>query len=206
MTGKGELILGIRPRNVLRSKMALSAQTLIASDKNNVSSENCCRNRITFIVTEPDSTLDAIDRKILRALQNDGRLSNAELAKLVGLSAAACWNRTRRLFDLRVIQGVHARIDPAAVQRPVLVLVGVVLDRSTQESFAQFESAARDLPQVLECVLVAGDVDYFLKVRVRDLAAFNVFHSEKILGLPNVRQVRTFFVMNEVKLDGQLLF
>ena len=103
---------------------------------------------------EQEITLDTTDRKILRALQNDGRLSNAELAKLVGLSAAACWNRTKRLFDLRVIQGVHARIDPAAVQRPVLVLVGVVLDRSTQESFAEFESAARDLPQVLECVLV----------------------------------------------------
>lgn len=159
-----------------------------------------------FIMPDHDIPLDPTDRKILRALQNDGRLSNAELAKLVGLSAAACWNRTKRLFDLRVIQGVHARIDPAAVQRPVLVVVGVVLDRSTQESFALFESAARELPQVLECVLVAGDVDYFLKVRVRDLAAFNVFHSEKILALPSVRQVRTFFVMNEVKLDGQLLF
>jgi Lrp/AsnC family leucine-responsive transcriptional regulator len=150
--------------------------------------------------------LDATDKKILRALQHDGRLSNAELAREVGLSAAACWNRTKRLFDDKVIQSVRALIDPQAVQRAVVVLVGVVLDRSTQQSFGEFEAAARELPQVLECFLVAGDVDYFLKVRVRDLAAFNVFHSKNILSLPNVRQVRTFFVMNEVKTDGVLVF
>ena len=100
--------------------------------------------------------LDATDKKILRALQHDGRLSNAELAREVGLSAAACWNRTKRLFDDKVIQSVRALIDPQAVQRAVVVLVGVVLDRSTQQSFGEFEAAARDLPQVLECFLVAG--------------------------------------------------
>jgi len=150
--------------------------------------------------------LDSVDKKILRALQADGRVSNADLAKEIGLSPAACWNRTKRLFDEKVIQSVRALIDPQAVQRAVVVLVGVVLDRSTQQSFSEFEKAARELPQVLECFLVAGDVDYFLKVRVRDLAAFNVFHSKNILSLPNVRQVRTFFVMNEVKTDGLLVF
>jgi Lrp/AsnC family leucine-responsive transcriptional regulator len=148
--------------------------------------------------------LDAADRKILRALQADGRLSNAELARRVGLSESACWTRTRRLFDAGIVKGVRALVSPEAVQLGTVALVGIVLDRSTQESFAAFEAAARALPQVLECSLVAGDVDYFLKVRVRDLPAFNRFHAERILALPGVRQVRTFFVLSEVKTDGLL--
>ncbi len=93
---------------------------------------------------------------------------------------------------------------PAAVGYGTLVFVGVVLDRSTPESFAAFEEAVRNMEQVLECVLVAGDVDYFLRIRVRDLPAFNRLHSERIIALPGVRQVRTFFVMSEVKSDGPL--
>ena len=85
-----------------------------------------------------------------------------------------------------------------------MVLVGVVLDRSTRESFAAFERAVRELPEVLECYLVAGEVDYFLKVRVRDLAGFNRFHGERVIALPGVRQVRTFFVLSEIKTDGLL--
>ena len=150
--------------------------------------------------------LSAQDRKILKALQDDGRLSNADLAKQVGLSPSACWNHTRRLFDTKVIKGVRALIEPRAVQRETAVLVGIVLDRSTPDSFREFADATRTLPQVLECFLVAGEVDYFLKIRVRDLNAFNRLHSEKILALPGVRQVRTFFVLDEVKADGPLAF
>lgn len=155
-------------------------------------------------VPEAIAELSAAEKRILRALQDDGRLSNVELARRVGLSATACWNHTRRLFESRVIRGVRALIDPQAVQRGTAVLIGVVLDRSTPDSFAAFETAARELPQVLECFLVAGEVDYFLKVRVRDLPAFNRFHSERIITLPGVRQVRTFFVLNEIKTDGPL--
>jgi Lrp/AsnC family leucine-responsive transcriptional regulator len=146
--------------------------------------------------------IDSADRRILRALQADGRLSNAELARRVGLSESACWTRTRRLFESGIVKSVHAIVDPAAVQQGTIALVGVVLDRSTPESFADFEAATRTLPQVLECFLVAGEVDYFMKVRVRDLPAFHRFHAEKIIALPGVRQVRTFFVLNEVKTDG----
>ncbi|MDE2582979.1 MAG: Lrp/AsnC family transcriptional regulator [Rhodospirillales bacterium] len=148
--------------------------------------------------------LSAADRRILRALQRDGRMSNASLAREVGLSPAACWTHTKRLFDTGVIRGVRALIAPEAVQRGTLALVGVVLDRSTPDSFAAFEASARAMEQVLECVLVAGEVDYFLRIRVRDLAAFNRLHSERIIAMPGVRQVRTFFVMNEVKTDGPL--
>jgi Lrp/AsnC family leucine-responsive transcriptional regulator len=148
--------------------------------------------------------LSALDRRILRALQRNGRMSNAALAREVGLSPAACWTHTKDLFERGVIRGVRALLDPEAVGRGTLVLVGVVLDRSTPESFAAFEQAVRTLDQVLECVLVAGEVDYFLRIRVRDLAAFNRLHSERIIALPGVRQVRTFFVMNEIKTDGLL--
>jgi Lrp/AsnC family leucine-responsive transcriptional regulator len=152
------------------------------------------------------SDLNPYERKILRALQADGRMSNAELAKQVGLSTTACWNYTRRLFDNGVIKSVHALIDPNAVEQGTVVLIGVVLDRSTPDSFAAFEAAARALPHVLECWLVAGDVDYFMKLRVRDLPAFNQLHNAQIIALPGVRQVRTFFVLNEVKSDGLLDF
>ncbi|MFT4021175.1 MAG: Lrp/AsnC family transcriptional regulator [Acinetobacter sp.] len=150
--------------------------------------------------------LTTLELKIMRALQQNGRLSNAELAKLVGISTSSCWNHTQRLFKIGAILDVRARINPNMVQRETIVLVGVVLDRSTPDSFQAFEQAAGDLQNVLECYLVAGEVDYFLKIRVKDLAAFNRFHSEKIIALPGVRQVRTFFVLNEIKTDGLLMF
>lgn len=148
--------------------------------------------------------LTAQDRKILRALQENGRLSNADLAKKVGMSPSACWNRTRRLFEAKVIKAVRAHIDPRAVNQETTVIVGIVLDRSTPESFAAFAAAAKRLPQVLECFLVAGEIDYFLKIRTGDLGTFRRFHAEKIIALPGVRQVRTFFVFDEIKSDGLL--
>ncbi|CAA2144873.1 MULTISPECIES: Lrp/AsnC family transcriptional regulator [Methylobacterium] len=143
-------------------------------------------------------SLDRIDLKILRLLQADGRMNNAEIAKRVNTSAATCHRRTQRLFDEGYIRGVHARIAPEKVGRGSLVIVGVVLDRSTPESFAAFEAAAQAMPTMLDCHLVAGDFDYFLKIRVSDMADFNRLHSDTLIALPGVRQTRTFFVMKEV--------
>lgn len=148
--------------------------------------------------------LGRIDRKILRQLQRDGRLSNSDLAKLVDVSPATCHRRTERLFQEGYVRGVHADIDPKCVDRGALVMVGVVLDRSTPESFAAFETAIRKLPFILDCHLVAGDFDYFLKIRVRDMADFNRLHGSQLIALPGVRQTRTFFVMKEV-VDGATL-
>jgi Lrp/AsnC family transcriptional regulator, leucine-responsive regulatory protein len=150
--------------------------------------------------------LDRIDLKILRTLQTEGRLTNAELAARVNVSPATCHRRTQRLFDEGFITGVRAQIAPASVGLGALVLVGVVLDRSTPESFAAFESAVLKMKDVLDCNLVAGDFDYLLKIRVRDMADFNKLHGEKLIALPGVRQTRTFFVMKEVKENGQLPF
>ncbi|MDB5504652.1 MAG: AsnC family transcriptional regulator [Tardiphaga sp.] len=143
-------------------------------------------------------SLDRIDRKILHRLQRDGRLTNAELAKSASISPATCHRRTQRLFDNGFIRSVRAEIAPEKVSRGALVIVGVVLDRSTRESFGAFEAAIAKLPFVLDCHLVAGDFDFFLKIRARDIADFNRLHGEQLIGLPGVRQTRTFFVMKEV--------
>ena len=149
---------------------------------------------------------DRIDLKILRALQSEGRLSNADLAERVNVSAATCHRRTQRLFDEGYITGVRAEVAPAAVGLGALVMVGVVLDRSTPESFGAFEGAVMDMKEVLDCNLVAGDFDYLLKIRVRDMADFNKLHGQKLIALPGVRQTRTFFVMKEVKENARLPF
>ena len=142
--------------------------------------------------------LDRTDRRILRLLQQDGRLTNAELAGKVNVSPATCHRRTQRLFAQGYVRAVRAEIAPERVERGALVVVGVVLDRSTPESFAAFEAAVTALPFILDCHLVAGDFDYFLKIRVRDIADFNRLHGERLIALPGVRQTRTFFVMKEV--------
>jgi Lrp/AsnC family leucine-responsive transcriptional regulator len=148
--------------------------------------------------TAMSAGLDRIDLKILRLLQADGRMANAEIAERSGTSAATCHRRIQRLFTEGFVRAVRALVDPARVGRGTLVFVGVVLDRSTPESFSAFEAAVRAIPVLLDCHLVAGDFDYILKVRVSDMADFNRLHSATLIGLPGVRQTRTFFVMKEV--------
>ncbi|CAG9297259.1 Lrp/AsnC family transcriptional regulator [Celerinatantimonas diazotrophica] len=148
--------------------------------------------------------LDKIDRQLLRLLQDDGRLSNAELSEKVHISQATCHRRVNRLFESGLIRSVHAQIAPKAVNLGTLVIVGVVLDRSTPQSFADFEQAITQLPMILDCQLVAGEFDYLLRVRVKDIEDFNDLHAKQLIALPAVRQIRTFFVMKEV-IDSALL-
>ena len=152
------------------------------------------------------SGIDRIDRNILRALQRDGRLSNADLARAVNVSPATCHRRTQRLMAAGLIRDVRAQVDPEAVGLGTLVMVGVVLDRSTPESFAAFEEAVAGMKELLDCHLVAGDFDYLLKIRVRDLGDFNRLHGRMLIALPGVRQIRSFFVMKEVKENAPLAF
>jgi len=153
-----------------------------------------------------NADIDRIDRRILGHLQDNGRLTNAELAERVNVSPATCHRRTQRLFEEGVIDTVRAHVSPEKVGRGALVIVGVVLDRSTPESFAAFEAAIKELSLILDCHLVAGDFDFFLKIRVRDIADFNKLHGEKLIALPGVRQTRTFFVMKEVTDNAPLEF
>jgi Lrp/AsnC family transcriptional regulator, leucine-responsive regulatory protein len=103
------------------------------------------------------------------------------------------------------MQGASSYLDPIKLELPVLVTVGVVLDRSTPETFAAFEKAVKKIPMVQECLLLAGEFDYWLKIRAKDIQSFNRFHAKVILSLPSVRQFRTFCVLGEVKNNAELL-
>ncbi len=142
--------------------------------------------------------LDRIDRRLLTLLQRDADASSAALAEKVHLSPTAVARRIERLKRDGVIRKTVALLDPAKLELTTLVIVGVVLDRSTPDSFAAFETAAKSLRGCLECHLVAGEFDYFLVVRTKDIEQFNRLHGEAIIRLPGVRQTRTFFVLNEV--------
>src|SRR5258708_4387868 len=139
--------------------------------------------------------LDRVDLKMLRLLQNSGRLSNAELAEMVGVSPATCHRRTQRLFDEGFVGPVRAMVAPRMVGKGTLVMVGVVLDRSTPESFASFEQAVAKLKCVLDCHLVAGDFDYFLKIRAAAVDDFNRIHGHQLIALPCLPHTQTLFVL-----------
>ena len=142
--------------------------------------------------------VDRTDRAILRLLQRDASLSNVALAAMVHLSPPACLRRVERLKRLGFIDGVVARLNPQAVGAGMLVMIGVVLDRSTPESFSAFEKAAAKISGCMECHVVTGEFDYFMLIRTRDSESFNRLHAEQLLYLPGVRQVRSFMVLRNV--------
>jgi len=149
-------------------------------------------------------TMDRTDRAILRALQRDASVSNVALAAKVNLSAPACLRRVERLKELGLIKGIVALLDPRALDAGTLVMIGVVLDRSTPESFADFERAAQKVSGCLECHVVTGEFDYFMLLRTKDNDSYNRLHAEQLLYLPGVRQIRTFMVLKQVLSTTQL--
>ena len=144
-------------------------------------------------------TLDPVDRRLLRALQDDGRISNAELARRCNLSPAACFERVKRLREKKVITGYAALIDPAKVGRGLMIFVEVHLDRTTGDMFEAFAEAVRRQPEVLECHMVAGGFDYLIKARVGDMDAYRAFLGDILVRMPGVRETRTYAVLEEVK-------
>ncbi|MDR7378072.1 DNA-binding Lrp family transcriptional regulator [Rhodoferax ferrireducens] len=148
--------------------------------------------------------LDRIDRAILRALQRDASVSNIALSRKVNLSAAACLRRTERLKQLGLVRGIVALLDPVALELGTLVMIGVVLDRSTPQSFADFEQAAQKVSGCMECHVVTGEFDYFMLIRTKDNESFNRLHAEQLLYLPGVRQIRSFMVLKQVLSTTQL--
>jgi len=143
--------------------------------------------------------LDDTDRRLLRVLQTDGRISNAELARRCNLSPAACFERVKRLRDRKVITGYAALIDPTSAGRGLLIFVEVLLDRTTGDVFDAFAEAVRRQPEVLECHMVAGGFDYLIKARVGDMDAYRVFLGDVLVRMPGVRETRTYAVLEEVK-------
>ncbi|MES2977867.1 MAG: Lrp/AsnC ligand binding domain-containing protein [Pseudomonadota bacterium] len=150
-------------------------------------------------MTESAFDIDRIDRKILRLLQNDGRLSNLKLAEAVGLSPTAVLARVQRLTKSGYILGYEARLDPLKLGAGLMVFVEVLLDRTTPNVFEAFKAAVQVHEEISECHMVAGGFDYLLKTRMADMAAYRTFAGTVLWQLPGVRETRTYAVMEEVK-------
>jgi DNA-binding Lrp family transcriptional regulator len=155
-------------------------------------------SRATTTESSASTQLDRIDRAILKQLQHDASISNVSLAAKVKLSPPACLRRVERLKELGLIRGIVALLEPKAIGAGMLVVIGIVLDRSTPETFAEFEKAARMISGCMECHVVTGEFDYFMLVRTRDSDSFNRLHAEQLLYLPGVRQIRSFMVLKEI--------
>jgi DNA-binding Lrp family transcriptional regulator len=149
-------------------------------------------------------SLDKFDLAILQELQTDGRLTNAELAHRVGLSAAPCWRRVRALEEAGFIKGYRAEIDRHKIGLGVLAFVRVDADRNTGTATRALEDAIRRLPEVIACHYISGAGTFELQVMVTDLDAFSRFSIETLLNLPNVKDVHTSFSLGEVKAGAAL--
>ncbi|MFJ3586629.1 Lrp/AsnC family transcriptional regulator [Streptomyces sp. NPDC090127] len=142
--------------------------------------------------------MDRIDRSILRELQDDGRLTNLELAQRIGLSASACLRRVRQLEDDGVIQGYRAVIDPSAVGRGFEVLVSIEVRRD-RETVEAFEAALQDIPDVVEAYRLFGSPGCLLRIAVADLAAYERLWIERLTSLAGVTEVNSQIIMKRVK-------
>lgn len=143
-------------------------------------------------------TLDETDRALLRLLRADGRMSNADLAEAVGLSASACLRRVRLLEHRGIIRGYTALIEEAAPRDSVVVIVQITLDRQTDDHLKRFEEAVRRCPEVRECYLMTGIADYLLRVEARDAADYERIHKEALSRMPGVARIQSSFAIRTV--------
>lgn len=148
---------------------------------------------------EDHHQLDEIDRRILRELRLDGRLSNTKLAEKVGLSTTPCWNRVRALEERGVIEGYTALLSQQSLGYPDTVIIEVTLDRHDDDIFEKFGQALADLPEVMEAYLLTGEYDYLIKVAVAGTAGYEEFLRRKLYKLPGLRHSRSTFVLRCLK-------
>lgn len=143
-------------------------------------------------------SLDAIDLRILRAMQTDARMTNVELAEQVGLSQSPCLRRVRKLEELGVIASHVTLLDQNAVGLPVSVFLQVSLERQVEDALRVFEAAVARWPEVMECYLMTGDADYVLRVVATDLAAYERFLMDRLTRVPGVSSIRSSFSLKQV--------
>ena len=143
--------------------------------------------------------IDARDRAILRALQDDGRLSNVELAEQVNLSPSACHRRVRMLEESGLIAGTVTLLNQEACGKPGTAFVEIMLDRQDRKALDAFEAVVATMPEVMECYLVAGQSDYVIRTIYGDTADFEHLHTDILTQLPGVVRVETTFVLRTVK-------
>ena len=135
--------------------------------------------------------LDRIDRRILRDLQDDGRITNVELAKRAGISAPPCLRRVRALEDAGYIRGYHADVDPELLGFGVMVFAHVGLTSQAESDLVAFESLVASWPDVRECHMLAGETDFLLKIVAQDWASYNRFLTSQLTAAPNVSHVKS---------------
>lgn len=148
--------------------------------------------------------LDAIDRKILAALQEDGRMTTQQLADRVGLSASPCARRVRMLEDDGIIKGYVAVIDQSNVGLPISVFASVKLERQREEELDRFNDAVSRWPEVADCYLMTGQRDYLLRIVVPDLAAYERFLKDRLTRLVGVSSIESSFALGQIKRSNAL--
>lgn len=148
--------------------------------------------------------LDKIDRKILSTLQDNGRLSNVELANSVGLSASACLRRVQTLESEGYIKGYSARLEPKKLGLGLVAFVQVQVAQDAEGQIEKFREKMLGLPQVVECFAVTGSFDYLLKVVAPDLESYEDFAMKQLLKTPGVKEVRSSFVLDQMKKSSAL--
>src|SRR5450631_3449700 len=151
----------------------------------------------------PLHAVDQIDRTILRELQKNGRLSNVQLAERVGLSESACLRRVRLLEQSGIIDRYVMLINQAAIGKPGTVFVRVTLEGQQKEKLQLFEEMVAAVPEVMECYLMSGDVDYLLRVIIKDNADYMRIH-DKLTGLPGVLRIQSSFALRTVRKTTEL--
>jgi Lrp/AsnC family leucine-responsive transcriptional regulator len=152
----------------------------------------------------PRIELDRIDRRILAALQADGRLANVELADRVGLSPSPCLRRVKRLEEAGVIRGYRAVLDRDAVGLGLTVFVEIRVGRHSRENAAALHQALAALPEVVSCHMVSGTADFLAEVTVPDLAAYERLLTDRLLDLPMVQEIRSNISLRAVKPEAPL--
>lgn len=157
-----------------------------------------------FLFLDSMETLDKFDLAILQELQRDGRLTNAELASRVGLSAAPCWRRVRALEEGGYILGYRAELDRRKIGLGVMAFVRVDAERNTGDATRVLEEAIRKLPEVISCHYISGNGTFELQVVAQDLDSFSRFALHSLINLPNVKDLHTSFSLGEVKAAGPL--
>lgn len=143
--------------------------------------------------------LDDLDRKILTCLQENARISNAELAETVGLSPSPCWRRVRALEDAGVVRKYAAIVEPKVIGLPVNVFVSITLEKQVEDWLERFEAALQDRPEVMECYLMTGEFDYLLRVVVPDLQAYEKFVLEHLTRIKGISGIKSSFALKQVQ-------
>lgn len=145
------------------------------------------------------NSLDDIDRRLLASLQDDGRMTNVDLAAKVGLTPPPCLRRVRGLEESGVIRGYHADLDGAKLGYTITVFAMVSLKSQAEDALRQFEDHMRALPEVRECHMLNGEIDFILKIVSRDLQSFQEFLTSKLTPAPNVASVKTSLTIRTAK-------